>query len=136
MAKSWTEKYYSGKAHQIKTTEKRFADIAEGEKMLIATPQIIDKYIRNIAKGSSANLMTMRKDLALDYQADKTCPVTTSIYLKIVIEKAYEEYQNGKGLEEITPFWRVINSASPIAKKLSFSYDFVKNLRDEEGLPV
>ena len=43
----------------------------------------------------------MRDDLAClkQYQADKTCPVTTGIFLRIISEASYEEYDNGIDLE-------------------------------------
>lgn len=136
MAKSWKEKFASKTTPLIKTLDKRFADIEEGEKMLIATPGLIDQYIRNIPAGSETDLKTMRKDLALDQLADKTCPVTTGIYLRIVIEKAYEEWQNGAKLQDITPFWRVLNKKAPVLKKLSFPYDFIAEQRAREDLPI
>ena len=88
--------------------------------MLIATPKLIDEYIRQIPEGTETDLKTMRKDLAIDLFADKTCPVTAGIFLRIVTEKAYEEWSNGVNENEITPFWRVINAKAPIVKKLSF----------------
>ena len=57
-----------------------------GENMLIATPKIIDEYINQIPKGINVNIKTLRKDLALTYNVDTTCPVTTGIFLRIVSE--------------------------------------------------
>ena len=44
----------------------------EGENMLIATPKIIDSYIKKIPKGIKIDIKTLRKDLALKYNADTT----------------------------------------------------------------
>ena len=71
-------------SYKIKTIDKKFADIPEGSKMFISTPKIIDDYIKQIPFGKSTELSTMRNDLAIDYQAHKTCPVTTGIFLRIV----------------------------------------------------
>ena len=136
MGKSWQEKYHNGKSPQVKVIEKRFADIEAGEKMLISTPEVIDQYIRAIPAGHHTDLKVMRNDLAIDQHADKTCPVTTGIFLRIVAEKAHEEWANGTPLEDITPFWRVINQKAPIVKKLSFAYDFIAEQRQKEGLPA
>lgn len=54
----------------------------EGTKMFIATPKIIDAYINHIPKGVEVDVQTMRKDLAAEYDAEMTCPVTTSIFFK------------------------------------------------------
>jgi hypothetical protein len=132
--KTWVEKRETSKAAEVKKSPKDFADIQAGEKMLIATPEIVDQYIRNIPKGKESSLVQMRKDLAGEYHAHKTCPVTSGIFLRIVAEAAYEEYEKGKPLSKITPFWRMINEQSPALKKLSFGPDFVLQQRKKEGL--
>lgn len=132
--KSWSEKLTDGKEPKVKRIEKDFADIPAGAKMFIATPMIIDNYLRQIPKGKSTTLQTMRKDLAHEYQADYTCPVTTGIFLRIVSEAAHEQLQNGKPTTAVAPFWRVVDENSPLAKKLSFGCDFIKNQRYKEGL--
>ncbi|MFN7119231.1 MAG: hypothetical protein ACK4TA_20700 [Saprospiraceae bacterium] len=130
--KSWAEKYQTRTQPEIKRIDKAFADIPEGGLMLIATPQIIENYLREIPAGTSVNLKTLRQDLALAHNAEYTCPVTTGIFLRIVAEANYEAYQNGKPLNEIAPFWRVIDEKMPIAKKLSFGVDFIKENRAQE----
>lgn len=134
--KSWQEKLHIDKEAEVKKIDDDFADIPAGSTMLIATPLIVDKYIRSIPKGTSTTLQQMRKDLAAEYHAAYTCPVTSGIFLRIVAEAAYEEYQQGKPLAKITPFWRMIDSKSPAAKKLTFGYDFIKEQRTREKLAV
>lgn len=125
-----------GSEPKIEKTDKDFADIPAGVKMLIATPAIIDAYVRQIPKGVHTSLQQMRKDLAAEYRADYTCPVTSGIFLRIVAENAYEEYQAGKPVSKIAPFWRMIDRKVPAAKKLSFGMEFVEEQRRKEGLPV
>jgi hypothetical protein len=119
---------------EVKRIDKAFADIPEHASMLIATPGIVDAYLRHIPKGQSTSLQQMRKDLAAEYHAEYTCPVTSGIFLRIVAENAYEEYTKGKPLSKIAPFWRMINSRSPAAKKLSFGTELLVAQRKKEGL--
>ncbi|HEY0742498.1 MAG TPA: hypothetical protein VGD40_13580 [Chryseosolibacter sp.] len=132
--KTWSDKINSDKPHEVKKNEKGFADITPGSSMLIATPKIVDDYVRQIPKGKEVTLQTMRKDLATEYNADYTCPVTAGIFLRIVAEAAHEQYSKGKPLSKITPFWRVIDENSTIGKKVSFGSDFIKQQRVKEGL--
>jgi hypothetical protein len=132
--KSWAEKMDDGREPVVEIADKTFAGIEKGSKMLIATPKIVDAYIRNIPKGSSTTLLQMREDLAIEYHADNTCPLTSGIFLRIVAENAYDEYVNGKPLNKITPFWRIMNKKSPTLKKLSFGEEFVLEQRRKEGL--
>lgn len=129
--KTWNEKYNTIKEAVVKTTDKKFADIPQGATMLIATPKIVDEYICSLPKGKTATIQTMRKDLAAEHHAQYTCPVTSGIFLRIVAEKAYEDYCLGK--KNITPFWRMIEPDSKAALKLSFGTDLIKQKRAEEG---
>ncbi len=132
--KTWIEKRDVEKSFIVKTTDKRFADIPEGSKMLIATPKIIDDYVKCIAFGQKSNTTTMRNDLAIEYQADKTCPVTSGIFLRIVSEAAYEELKSGKKIDTVTPFWRIVDPKSKLAGKLECGIEFIKEQRDKEGV--
>ena len=132
--KTWQEKFNVAREPVVEITDKKFADIPEGSKMLIATPKVIDEYVRQIPKGHHTSLQQMRKDLAADFNAEYTCPITSGIFLRIASELAYEQYENGTPLKKITPFWRMIDKKAPLAKKLSFGYDFVAEQRKKEGL--
>ncbi len=134
MAKSWQEKFDSKKPFVVKVIDKKFADLPKGTKMFIATPKIIDAYVREIPEGVEVSMKRMREDLALSHNAENSCPVTTSIFLRIVSEVAFEDSKNGKELKEITPFWRVINDKMPIAKKLSCGLEFINDQRSKENL--
>ena len=131
MKKSWIEKRYCEKAFKIKTIDKKFADISKGSKMLIASPPIIDEYVKSIDYGKFVEPIKMRDDLAKQYQADKTCPVTTGIFLRIISEASYEEF--GIGIDTITPFWRIVDPKSKLASKLTCGIDFIiENQKREE----
>jgi hypothetical protein len=123
--KSWLDKLNEHKEPKIKRIDIDFADIPAGSMMFIATPKLIDEYIQEIGFGRRIDSKTLRKDLAIEHNADYTCPVTTGIFLRIVAEANYEKLQQGKRLEEITPFWRVIEPNSALAKKLTFEQDFL-----------
>ena len=123
--KSWLDKLNEHKEPKIKRIDIDFADIPSGSNMFIATPKIIDQYIQEIGFGKRVDVKTLRKDLAIEHNADYTCPVTTGIFLRIVAEANYEKLHQGKQLDEITPFWRVIEPNSALAKKLTFGQEFL-----------
>jgi hypothetical protein len=133
--KTWQEKLHNIHPEKVEVVDKKFADIPAGASMYIATPMIVDAYIRNIPKGTHTGLQQMRKDLAAEHNAEYTCPITSGIFLRIVSEAAYEEIAAGKPMKNITPFWRMIDSKAPVAKKLSFGIEFISEQRKKEGLP-
>ena len=133
MKKTWLDKLNETKEPKIKRIDIDFADIPSGSNMFIATPKIIDNYIQEIGVGKRVDTKTLRKDLALAHNADYTCPVTTGIFLRIVAEANYEKLQQGKHVKEITPFWRVIEPKSVLAKKLTFGQDFLLQQIEKES---
>ena len=53
--------------------------------MLIANTIIFDKYIvNNIPYGEFISTKNMRLDLALKFNCDVTCPLTTGIFIRVV----------------------------------------------------
>ncbi|GAB5526224.1 MAG: hypothetical protein Roseis2KO_40960 [Roseivirga sp.] len=136
MAKSWEEKFNSDKPWLVKQIDKDFADIPAGAQMLIATPAIIADYLKQIPEGYSTDVKKIRTDLANEYGAEYTCPVTTGIFLRTVAEFGHEQVLAGKALSEIPPFWRAIDQKSNTMKKLSFDKSFITRQRQAEGLPA
>ena len=134
MKKSWIEKRDCEKSFKIKTIDKKFADIPKGSRMLIASPPIIDEYVKSILFGEFIEPLKMRDDLAKKYQTDKTCPVTTGIFLRIISEASYEEYDSGFDLDAITPFWRTVNPNSKLAEKLACGIDFITEKQMQENI--
>jgi hypothetical protein len=132
--KTWIEKLQVKKELQVKKIDKDFWGYTRGDGMYISTPQIIEDYIKQIAKGKSVDTVTMRNDLAVENNAVFTCPLTTGIFLRIVAEAANEQLQQGVALKNITPFWRMIEPNSPLAKKLSFGQDFLMEQRKKEKI--
>ena len=131
--KTWLDKLNEKKEPKIKRIDIDFADIPAGSNMFIATPKLIDEYIQEIGIGKRLDIKTLRKDLAIEHNADYTCPVTTGIFLRIVAEANYEKLQHGKRVEEITPFWRVIEPKSVLAKKLTFGQEFLLQQIEKES---
>lgn len=88
--------------------------------------------VRNIAPGNTRKPEEVRADLAVRHGADATCPLTTGIFLRIIAEVALEDLAAGATLESVTPFWRVVDPKSPLAKKLSCGPEFIQIRRTEE----
>ena len=119
--KSWNDKLNANKTHKVKRIDFAFAGIPAGSLMLVATPKIVDAYIRAIPRQTEKTIQEMRAELAKKYKAEYTCPVSTGIFLRIVAEATYERFLLNEPVEKLTPIWRIINEKSSIVKKRSFS---------------
>jgi hypothetical protein len=134
MAKTWAQKFDNGRDPVVVTLQKPFCGIPAGSKLFIATPRVVKQYIDAIPPGQGTTIPQMREDLAREWQADASCPMTTSIFVRIVAEAALDELAAGKPEAEITPFWRVVDENGSIAQKLSAGPAFIRKMREREGI--
>jgi hypothetical protein len=95
-----------------------FAGIAPGSVLYVSTPQRLDAELRTVPPGTTTTVAQLRERLAAVNDADATCPTTTAIFLRIVAEAALEQHAAGAPLDEVTPFWRVVDPDSALARKL------------------
>ena len=131
--KTWHEKLHCGKVPHTKQIEKSFAGIPAGAQMYISTPLEIDAYLKRIPRGMVVTPKQMRTDLAAANKADHTCPVSTGIFLRIASEAAFEVHRQGEVISAITPFWRVVEPDSDLAKKLACGKAFIEEQRAAEA---
>jgi len=132
MPKTWLEKKACSKPAHVVVLEKKFAGLPPGTKLLITSPEIIDRYMRYIPSGSFISIVEMRKDLAKSHEADASCPITSSIHSRIVAEIAIEELAEGASPNSVCPFWRVVDPRSDLARKLSVGAAGIEQLRTDE----
>lgn len=131
--KSWSDKLDQGKP-VIKPTPRSVGDVIEGQTMLVPTARQVDDFIRAIPPGMDVDVRALRTAMALEHGAEVSCPVYTGYHLRAVAEAAWEDLQRGAPVDQITPFWRVLDGATPTTSKLTFGRDFVVGQRRAEGL--
>ncbi|MEL6726799.1 MAG: hypothetical protein AAFP81_10445 [Pseudomonadota bacterium] len=134
MAKtSAREKLAAKKQIKKVVLEKQFGGIKAGETMFVATPSVVDAYIREIPHGASQTIPEMRDALAAREGCAGTCPMSTSIFVRMVAEAALEDLQDGKTVSEVSPFWRVLTSADKITKRLKIDPAWIDEQRQLEA---
>ena len=95
--------------------------------MLISLPDKIADFIFAIPKVSFLTIKELRRGLVLKAGADKVCPVTTGIFLRMAIEQNKDDVN--------FPYWRVVNEKHPLVKKLKLDENQIKKRRVDEGIP-
>ena len=131
---NWQKRFSKAKTPVVKQLEVDFAGLKRGTMMLVSSPQEVDGYIRSIPEGETHSVEQMRAALAQQHNAEAACPASTAIFLRVVAELAFEELQAGKPLDAVTPFWRVVEPGSRLAKKLSCGDEFLQSMREGERL--
>jgi hypothetical protein len=132
--KDWNQKLSAPAEPVYKASPRSFADVVEGQRMLVPTARQVDAFIRSIPQGVEMDVRALRTALAVEHGAEVTCPVTIGYHLRTVAEAAHEQLDRGADMAGITPFWRVLNAKAPTTGKLSFGAGFVADRRKAEGL--
>ena len=134
MAKTAAEQLQANKKPKRVVLDKDFAGIKAGSTLFVATPQLVDQYIRSIPPGEQRSVAVMRDELAHQRSADATCPASSAIFLRIAAQAAIDEIEAGKSPLEVTPFWRLIDSRDKVAKKLTIDPLWIDAQRAREGI--
>ncbi len=129
MGKSAIEQLNSDKQPKMVVLDKDFAGVKQGQRLFVATPKIVDDYIRSIPYGETRTIERMRRDMARRRKCDASCPVSTAIFIRIAAQAAVDEMNAGKEMSEVSPFWRLLKSSDKITKKLSVDSAWVDQQR-------
>ncbi|MEC7779881.1 MAG: hypothetical protein VX452_02485 [Pseudomonadota bacterium] len=132
MARTAIERLNKAKSPKVVILEKDFAGIRAGSSMFVATPKIVDEFINKMPYGRFITMPELRADLAIEYDCDATCPVSTAIFLRVVAEAALEHLEQGAKTADITPFWRVVAPGDKVSARLPIDQKWLEARRQEE----
>jgi hypothetical protein len=132
--KSWAEKLHQPKPDEVVTIDKPMLGLPAGTKLLIPSPLLVDKFVRQVPPGHFMTPVNLRLAMASEFEADNACPLVTGIHLRIVAEAAWEELQAGAEVSTVAPFWRVIHPKSPLAKKIAAGIETIVSIQEKEGV--
>ena len=132
MAQTAIERLNKAKSPKVVILEKDFAGIRAGSSMFVATPKIVDEFINKMPYGRFITMPELRADLAIEYDCDATCPVSTAIFLRVVAEAALEHLEQGATPADLTPFWLVVAPGDKISARLPIDQKWLEARRQEE----
>ncbi len=124
----WRKRFGGAKPPHMVMLHADFAGVKAGNTMLISSPGDIAAYVAKIPRGETRTMDRLRNELARKAGANAMCPVTTAIYLRVVAEVALRDLEDGKPLDQVVPFWRVVLPGSKLAQKLSCGPDHLAHL--------
>lgn len=131
--KTAREKLAAKKEPKKVVMDKSWGGMQPGDTMLVATPLLVDAYIQNIPHGATETIPDMRANLAARHGCSGTCPLSTSIFVRMVAEAALEDLAEGKAVCEVSPFWRMITSQDKMTRKLNVDPAWIDEQRALEA---
>jgi hypothetical protein len=129
--KSWRDKVNHHPEPEIKQAPELWEKKFGGPKMLISSPLAIEKIVADVPKGSLLTVPQLRDALAVTYNADFSCPLTTGIFLRIVAEANEEDAAAGK--TGIAPYWRVVGEKGELNPKFPKGLEYQATKLEAEG---
>ncbi len=129
---TWAERLAASDGVDIRPVPEGRRGMTPGKAMLYPSARMIDDAIREIPEGSTATPKELRSSLAERYDAEYTCPVTTTMMLRIVAEAANESRDLGAPAGELTPVWRVLDRHASAMRKLTFDPEWILAERARE----
>ena len=132
---TWAEKLAASSETEVRPVPPERKGAGPGKTMLFPSAQLVNDTIRAIPEGQSVTPKELRSELARRHAASMTCPVTTTMMLRLVAEVANESHHNGAPLSEVTPVWRVLDRKASALRKLTFDPGYILDQRAKEGLP-
>jgi hypothetical protein len=124
----WRKRFGGAKPPHVVMLHADFGGVKAGNTMLISSPGDIAAYVAKIPQGETRTMDRLPNELSRKAGANAMCPVTTAIYLRVVAEVALRDLEDGKPLDQVVPFWRVVLPGSKIAQKLSCGPDHLAHL--------
>ncbi|MDK4736539.1 hypothetical protein [Rhizobium sp. CNPSo 3490] len=112
--------------NEVPTIEPRRKGRSGTQAMLIPSRQMIEDQIRLAPEGVLTEAGVLRRLLAAQYGADACCPVTVQRHLRAIAELSFGALENGEPLSTVTPYWRMVDPASLLAKRLAGGPAFIR----------
>jgi hypothetical protein len=132
-APTWAERLAASDGIDIRPVPEGRRGMTPGKTMLYPSARMVHEAIRDIPEGETITPKELRTSLADRYDAEYTCPVTTTMMLRIVAEAANEARQDGATPEEISPVWRVLDAKASALRKLTFDPTWILQERARES---
>jgi len=129
----WREKMEKPQEPKLVQVPPKMSRFGKG-MMLIPTPKLVDRMVRQVARGRLVTVGEIRRKLAADFSADVTCPLTTGIFVRIVAEASEEDRANGR--KRVAPYWRVIKDDGSLNPKFPGGEQLQARYLRREGFSV
>lgn len=130
---TWAERLAASNEVDIRPVLEGRRGMTPGKAMLYPSARMIDDAIREIPAGRTVTPKELRATLAHRHDAEYTCPVTTTMMLRIVAEAANEARDHGAPSGELAPVWRVLDRSASALRKLTFDPEWILAERAREA---
>lgn len=84
-----------------------------GDRLLLPTPLLVAAEIAQVPRGATITVAQLRARLAQRFGAERTCPLMTGIFVKIIAGAVAEDLTQGR--KPRWPVWRLVNDSGMLS---------------------
>lgn len=84
-----------------------------GDRLLLPTPLLVADVIAEVPRGQTITVSALRNGLAQRFGTDRTCPLMTGIFAKIIAGAVADDLAHGR--KPRWPVWRLVNDNGTLA---------------------
>jgi hypothetical protein len=132
----WAERLAASDGIDIRPVPEGRQGMTPGKSMLYPSARMVYDAIRELPEGQTITPKELRASLADRHDAEYTCPVTTTMMLRVVAEAANETRQNGAARADIAPVWRVLDARASALRRLTFDPAWILEERARESRSI
>lgn len=103
-----------------------------GDRLLLPTPLLIAEAVARVPKGETVTLSQVRGALAKRFGADRTCPLMTGIFVKIIAGAVSEDLAQRR--KPRWPIWRLVNDNGTLSTTWPLDALYRASRLREEGV--
>jgi len=108
------------------------ADKRYGDRLLLPTPLLVAETIAQVPKGRTITVTQLRSALAQRFGADRTCPLMTGIFVKIVSGAVSDDLAQRR--KPRWPVWRLVNDNGTLSTTWPLDARYRATRLREEGV--
>jgi hypothetical protein len=110
------------------------ADKRFGDRLLLPTPLLVAEEIARVPVGATISVSTLRERLARRFGADRTCPLMTGIFIKILAGVVAEDLAQRR--KPRWPVWRLVNDNGTLSTTWPLDALYRATRLREEGVKL
>ena len=114
--KSWQEKMDAPGLPKFEPVPERLVAKYGRSKMVIPSPRDVERVMKSVPEGSLITMDLLMKQIAKDYGASVTCPMTCGIFA-VITANAADEQANTPDHPDTTPYWRTLKKGGELNPK-------------------
>jgi hypothetical protein len=110
------------------------ADKRLGDRLLLPTPLLVGGEVARVPAGATISISQLRNQLAERFGADRTCPLMTGLFVKILAGVVAEDLAQGR--EPRWPMWRLVNDNGTLSTTWPLDALYRATRLREEGVTL